>query len=119
MRPLTKPIILLAVLFFYAFLYWATKKCDDDCKKRGELSILLKKDRSYIYDVGRCYSGPYSGFNPDTLCVYVKDTIGVNWTLFADTACMYANSVGLARQIILVLNNAIYPPDTLARKQCP
>ena len=117
MRPLTKTITLFAVLIFYTFLYWATKTdiCDEDCLKRRELNQLLIKDRNYFYGVSRCYPG----YSTDTLCIYVNQTGGVNWSLFADTACKYANSVGLARQIILVLNNAIYPPDTLARKQCP
>jgi hypothetical protein len=117
MKTLTKSFILSAILIFYSFLYWATSvdKCGEDCVKQSQLSDLLTKNRSYVYGASRCYSG----YNADTLCVYVKDTTGINWNLFADTACLYASSVGFSRQTILVLNNAIYPPSTLARKQCP
>ena len=117
MRPLAKTVTLFAVLIFYTFLFWATKKeiCDEDCLKHRELNQLLIKDRNYFYGVSRCSPG----YSTDTLCIYAKQTAGVNWSLFADTVCMYANSVGLSRQMILIFNFGVYPADTLAKKLCP
>jgi hypothetical protein len=118
MKPLTKSLILLVVIGFYSLLYIATtppERCFEDCQKLSKLNDLLRKDRNYLYGVHRCTSR----YSLDTLCINVKDTTGVNWNLLADTVCLYAKSVGLSQQMVLVLNNAIYPPDTLARKKCP
>ena len=118
MKPLTKRLILFTVVAFYALLYVATKpaeRCFDDCQKLNDLDELLMKDRSYVYGVSRCLPV----YTDTLLCVGVKDTIGINWDLLADTICLYANSVGLSRQTILILNHQVYPPDTLARKKCP
>lgn len=118
MKPITKSLILFTVVAFYALLYVATRppeRCFDDCQKQIELNKLLRKDRTYVYGASRC-----SPVYTDTLlCVGVKDTIGINWNLLADTICLYANSVGLSGQTILILNHQVYPPDTLGRKKCP
>ena len=117
MKPITRSLILFTVVAFYALLYWATSvnKCNEDCQKQIELSALLAKNRTYVYGAWRCSLS----YNSDTLCVTLKDTVGVNWALLADTACLYANSVGLYHQKIFLIKNGVFPPDTVARKQCP
>lgn len=118
MKPLTKSLILVVVVMFYSLLYMATSiddKCDDLCQKISRLNTTLFKF-DYFYGANRCASSWAS----DTLCVRVKDTIGINWDRFADTVCLYANSVGLYQQkIFLIRNSTTSPPDTVARKQCP
>ena len=118
MKPLTKSLILLIVVAFYSFLYLATShpvNCEDDCQKLYGLDTTLSKKYNYFYGAQRCTYRQGS----DTLCIYVKDTVGINWDRFADTVCMYANSVGLYTQKIFLVNNRVNPPDTVARKQCP
>ena len=113
-----KSAILPLILIGYALLYIATKKntCFEDCQKINELNqALLQNRQSYFYGAGRC---TYRG-QSDTLCVSVKDTLGINWNLFADTVCLLATQKGLLRQKIFILKTGIYPPDTLARKVCP
>lgn len=117
MRPLTKSLVLFAVVAFYSLLYVATSReeCSEDCEKRVQLQDLLRNNRDYIFYVDRCGVT----YGTDTLCIGVVDTAGVNWDLLADTACTYANSVGLLRQTIFFLDLQVSPYDTLARKQCP
>jgi hypothetical protein len=117
MKPLTKSLILLAVVVFYAFLYWATsidRKCDEDCQRIYQLDTILLNKYRYLYTVNRCGRAP-----TDTLCVYVRDTSGINWDRFADTVCTYANSVGLRQQQLFIIRNTSFPADTVARKKCP
>lgn len=118
MKPLAKSLILFVAVAFYSFLYLATSyevKCEDDCQKTNELYRLLANNRKYVFSVSRCLPT----YSTDTLCIGVRDTTGINWTLFADTVCAYASSVNLPRQTIFILNKDVFPNDTLARKQCP
>jgi hypothetical protein len=119
MPPKAK-LLLACILGLYAFLYVATSyqaPCDGDCAVVEEVAIKLRKNReTYVYGAYRC------GFNrgTDTLCVYVKDTSGINWSLIADSTCFFANQVGLAQQKIFVLKSVPgLGIDTLARKNCP
>ena len=119
MKPLTKSFILLAIVVFYAFLYWATSVdkgylCDEDCQRVNQLDTLLLHRYTYLYSVNRCSRTP-----TDTLCVYVRDTTGINWDRFADTVCLYANSIGLRQQKLFIIRSISFQPDTVVRKQCP
>jgi hypothetical protein len=117
MRKL-KWLILPLILIVYAFLYIATTKnveCEGDCDKVYQTGKSLSNSRTYVLSTYRCTLPGVS----DTLCIYVKDTIGINWNLFADTVCIIATQQGLIRQKIFVLKNGTSPPDTLARKVCP
>ena len=112
-----KLFILPLILIAYAFLYLATSKdipCLADCEKIEKLNIALRQNReSYVHYANRCFR------QSDTLCIYVKDTLGINWNLFADTVCLLATQKDLLRQKIFILKTGRYPPDTLARKVCP
>lgn len=118
MRRINHFIILSICIIFYALLYIGTRKdpkCEEECQKLSALYTSLTLNRNYVYGVYRCTYRLVS----DSLCVYVKDTTGINWNLFADTVCIIATSSGLPRQKIFILNNMVFPPDTLARKDCP
>ena len=118
MKPLSKSLILFTVVAFYSILYLATSyevKCEGDCAKIYGLDTTLSKKYDYFHDVLRCTYSQGS----DTLCIYVKDTTGINWDRFADTVCLYANIAGLYQQEIFIIKNGVWPPDTVARKQCP
>ncbi len=118
MKLKTKRLILPAVLVIYAALYVATSypaQCSEDCMKINQLDTTLAGKFTYYYGAYRC---TYFA-NTDTLCIYVKDSTGINWNNFADTVCIYANSVGLYNQKLFVLRYNVFPPDTLARKNCP
>ena len=111
-------LILSLTLLFYSVIYLATSKelpFGEDSAKLYGLDTTLSKKYDYFYGAQRCTYRQDS----DTLCIYVKDTVGINWDRFADTVCMYANSIGLYRQKIFLVNNRVNPPDTVARKQCP
>lgn len=111
-------LILSLTLLFYSLIYLATSKvlpCEGDCEKTYGLDTTLRNKYSYFHGVFRCGRT----YSTDTLCIYVKDTTGINWDLFSDTVCMYAKSVGLSHQLLLIMNNGVLPPDTLARKSCP
>jgi hypothetical protein len=113
-----KSILLFLILGFYSVLYIATKyaePCDGDCAKVQTVSDNLRQNRSYVIWASRCGYHSIS----DTLCVYVKDTIGINWNLLADTACLYSSQAGLTQQKIFIIKNFSSPIDTLARKVCP
>ena len=103
-----KSLILPLILIGYALLYMATKvasPCLEDCQKISELNqALLQNRQSYCYGAGRC---TYRG-QSDTLCVSVKDTLGINWNLFADTVCLLATQKGLVRQKIFILKLRYY-----------
>jgi hypothetical protein len=119
MRKL-KWVILPLILGGYSLLYMATsyeKECIGECDKLLHLHETLSSNREhYFYGVHRC---TYPQQSSDTLCVYVKDTLGIDWNLFADTVCQAATNNGLPGQSIFILNQSIFPPDTLARKVCP
>lgn len=119
MKPLTKGLILLVVVVFYSLIYIASsppEKCDDSCQKLYRLDTTLINRYNYVYGSFRCTYRQ----NSDTLCIYVRDTTGINWDRLADTVCSFANSVGLYQQkIFLIKNRMASPPDTVARKQCP
>jgi hypothetical protein len=111
-------LLLFSVLLGYAFLYIATSyqpRCEDDCEKISNVSQALSGTRPYVFTVRRCTNQAVS----DTLCIFVRDTAGINWSLFADTACMTATQYGLPRQKILVINVEVSPYDTVATKICP
>lgn len=119
MTGVIKKLFLPLICIVYALLYMATSvpdRCYEDCQKINELNEALRVNRSaYFYGSGRC---TYSG-QSDTLCVSVKDTLGINWNLFADTVCSIATQKGLLRQKIFIIAGGAFPPDTLARKECP
>jgi hypothetical protein len=111
-------LLFAVILFGYAFLYIATSyaaKCEDDCEKTSNTYQELVQTRPYVYSVRRCTNQAVS----DTLCVYVRDTTGINWSLFADTACMVATQQGLPRQKIYVIKAGSLIHDTVAFKICP
>lgn len=113
-----KLLILSLILIIYASLYIATSKdvpCEGDCEKLSQITYALSNSRTYVFGVYRCTQPRIS----DSLCVYVKDTLGINWNLFADTVCIIATQHGLLQQKIFVLKTGTSPPDTLARKICP
>lgn len=111
-------LILSLILIVYASLYIATSKdvpCEGDCDKVYQTGKSLSNSRTYVLSTNRCtLPGVF-----DTLCIYVKDTIGINWNLFADTACIIATQHGLLQQKIFVLKIGTSPPDTLVKKVCP
>jgi hypothetical protein len=114
-----KWFILVVVLGCYAFLYIATKPntCFEDCEKVGELSEALRQNREiYFFGAYRC---GYMQTTSDSLCIIVKDTLGIDWNLFADTVCEKATSKGLLHQKVFIFKSGTYPMDTLARKVCP
>lgn len=114
-----KLLLLLAICVFYSFLFIATKPnvpCDDDCEKINAVDSRLRTTREgYIFAVGRCSYKRIS----DSLCVYVRDTTGINWNLLADTVCMIATENGLPPQKVLIMKVGTSPLDTLVKKQCP
>lgn len=113
-----KFIILGLILILYGALHIATSyqvPCEDDCEKVGTFSNDLRKNRDYVYGVYRCTNVAVS----DTLCVYVKDTIGVNWNLLADTACVLATQKGLQQQKLFLIRNGNSIRDTILVRQCP
>lgn len=110
--------ILFFILLGYALLHIATKynyPCEDDCARVNEFSNELSSSRDYVYGAYRCSRVAVS----DTLCVYVKDTIGINWSLLADTACNIATQKGLQRQKLFFINNVNSIRDTILVRQCP
>jgi len=115
-----KYVFLSLILLTYALLYIATSyppnfTCDTDCERMIGLDTTLRKNRDYVYTANRCYQ-PAS----DSICVTVKDTIGIDWNLLADTICQIATSKGLLQQNIFILKtNSTGIPDTVVKKQCP
>ncbi len=116
-----KKLIFFAILFCYSFLYIATSRpfvCpDDDCEKMAGFQEALRNGReSYVINAYRCSFNRIS----DTICVYVRDTSGINWNLLADTACNIATQKGLLQQKIFLLKlGQVSPVDTVVRRQCP
>lgn len=111
-------LLLPVILLGYAFLYIATSystPCVDDCEKTSKTYQALSATRNYVFGVVRCTNQAAT----DTLCIYVKDTSGINWGLFADTACMVATQQGLLRQKIFVIKTGTMAPDTVATRNCP
>lgn len=112
-----RKLLFFGILFCYAFMYIATTKqplCVGDCEKVRSVRIAYKS-KNYVVAVERCSFPRVS----DTLCIYVKDTTGVDWNHLADTTCIIATQQGLLQQKILILKNGTVPFDTLARKICP
>ncbi len=112
-------IVLTLILASYSLLYIATSKkfpCDSDCEAMQTLDSLVRDNREYVYYAGRC-NRPVAS---DSICVWVKDTSGIDWNLLADTVCQMANSRGMLQQKIFVLKaSSTGIPDTVAKKQCP
>jgi hypothetical protein len=110
---------LFSILTFYAALHIATSyqpRCDDDCEKVYRIEDKVKNNRPYVSYVERCTHQPHS----DTICVVITDTITtVNWRQLADSTCYFANSEGLTGQKVFIIRRTNFPPDTLARVQCP
>jgi hypothetical protein len=114
-----KYITLTVILLSFSFLYIATSylgRCDDNCERLYKIDSTIRHNRDYVIFANRCFN--YSQAS-DTLCVYVKDTSGINWNLLADTVCSVATQNGLARQKVFIIKNTLTPPDTVARKICP
>jgi len=112
-----KVLLLPLILISYALLYIATTKvfiCNEDCNNVMRVDTTLTRRYNYVWNVARCGANVVT----DTLCIYVKDTAGINWDLFADTTCQVATQVGLSRQKIFIIK-ATTPFDTLVKKQCP
>ncbi len=110
-------LVLLVCLVFYAGLYIATSKqyiCEGDCEKLIKITEVLQANKSYVYGASRCTGRQGS----DTLCVYVQDTIGIDWNNLADTTCHIAQENGLFQQKVFVIKNGTFPNDTVARKIC-
>jgi hypothetical protein len=113
-----KYLTLSLILIAFSLLYLATSyqvPCEDDCAKVYSVDTTMSRNRDYVFWVSRCSGTQQS----DSLCVYVKDTIGINWNLLADTVCAVATQNGLARQKIFIIKTNVTPPDTVARKICP
>lgn len=111
-------LLLPIIVLLYAALYIATSysvPCEGDCEKVSKVGDVLRNAKSYVYGAFRCTYLQGS----DTLCIYVKDTIGVDWSRLADTTCFIAQENGLLQQKIFVVKNAVFPNDTVARKICP
>jgi len=114
-----KNLLFVVILLSYSLLYIATSyqvPCEEDCEKMDNFNTAIRNGRDgYVLWSYRCGPNP----NTDTICVFVKDTLGVNWNLLADTACIIATQKGLLQQKILIIKNFSSPVDTLARKSCP
>lgn len=113
-----KLLLLPVILLGYSLLYIATSyhaPCEGDCEKTTKVSQSLRENRPYVNNVYRCTYQP----NSDTLCIYVNDTTGIDWNLFADTVCMTATQYGLPQQKIFVLKFSGAAYDTVAKKVCP
>jgi hypothetical protein len=113
-----KHFLLVLILSVYAGLYIATstpESCDTYCEKILLINQQLSKNRPYFQNAYRCTNRQGS----DTICLYVRDTSGIDWNLFADTACMTFSNYGLPGQKIFILKTGTTPPDTLAKKICP
>jgi hypothetical protein len=111
-------LLLFTILGFYAALHIATSyqpRCDGDCEKIENINAKLSANHPYVRYVQRCTYRSVS----DTICVYVRDTIGINWNLLADSTCYFANREGLPRQKVFVIRQTNFPADTLVRMQCP
>ncbi len=109
-------VVLLLITVVYAFLFMATKRvlpCEGDCEKVSLADSRLRSGReSYILAVDRCLTYRVN----DSLCIYVRDTTGIDWERLADTVCMTTTMVGLANQKIYIIKPG---PDTVARRTCP
>jgi hypothetical protein len=118
-RKKTGWLILALVVLSYTFMYTQSDRfaCNDDCEKINSLNTALHANRNYVSYVLRCGQNPVS----DTLCLWVKDTTGIDWNLFADTACLLATQNGLYKQkfFIITYDTSTLIVDTLVRKQCP
>ncbi len=111
-------LIFVLIFVVYSALHIATSyqaPCIDDCEKVSDFSKALTTNRDYVYGAYRCTNAAIS----DTLCVQVKDTIGINWNLLADTACILATQNGLPRQKLFFIRNSNAVRDTILVKQCP
>ncbi len=110
--------LFLLIVAAYSFLYLATSyhvPCEGDCEKVSVVHQKIRNNReSYVYSVNRCSRNLVS----DTLCVYVKDTVGIDWNFLADSTCYFATQAGLPRQKIFILKSG-FPTDTLVIRQCP
>jgi hypothetical protein len=91
--------------------------CEGDCEKVQNFYTAIKNKRPYVLSVYRC---SYQSLS-DSLCVYVRDSNGVDWNLLADTACQIATQNGLPQQKIFILqaDTSTTLIDTVVRKQCP
>ncbi len=102
--------MLASVILFYAFIYLATSKVvpvSEFCAKANTAGGLIK--RSYVYGAGCC--------GDTAFCINVKDTIGVDWDLLADTACIYLHTQGLDHYRVFIIRNTA-TSDTLINKKC-
>lgn len=107
-----KWLTFIAIVVFYCALAIATDRlpqCNDVCMKVYGVDTLLRKKTYVFWD---------SRTNDTSFCVYVKDTTGINWNLLADTTCIIMNSQGLNHFHVFIIQNMIYPPDTVANKKC-
>lgn len=111
-------LLLPIIVLLYAALYIATSysvPCEGDCEKVSKITEKLRTNKSYVYGAFRCTYLQGS----DTLCIYVQDTIGIDWNHLADTTCLLAQENGLFQQKVFVIKNGTFPNDTVARKICP
>ncbi len=95
----------------------ATSVPDKDCIPCNQLSTLYQKlsvNKRYITQVNSC-----SRQNTvDTICVSVMDTTGVNWAALADTACIYSKQQNMPTRVVYIINDNVFPRDTLASVVC-
>jgi predicted 3-demethylubiquinone-9 3-methyltransferase (glyoxalase superfamily) len=111
-------LFLALILISYSLLYIATSidRCDANCERISAVDTLLKKNRDYVYYTSRCNWSAAS----DSICVWVKDTSGIDWNLLADTVCQIATVNGLLQQKVFILKSTTTGfPDTVVKKQCP
>ncbi|MBN8689020.1 MAG: hypothetical protein J0M10_18565 [Chitinophagales bacterium] len=113
---LFKPLLLPLILVLFSFLYMATsvdKSCTTlDCQQFSMIADEVRSGRDWVQQVNRCRGAA-------DICVYVKDTTGINWDLFADTVCQIATAEGLLNQTVYVLAGNQTGVITHVVKQCP
>lgn len=113
-----KILIFPFIIVLYGLIYVATsveKECLGDCETMMLFNEALRENRNYVHGASKC--GRSAG--SDTLCINVKDSIGINWNLLADTACMLATQKGLLRQKLFLIRTVNSIRDTILFKQCP
>ena len=115
----SKYLFLFGIVIFFAFILIATKKnfpCEGDCQIVHDLNNAISQNRTdYFIGLSRFRYGQVN----DTLCVHVKDTLGINWSNFADTICQVATQYGLLQQKLIITSSNMGQLDTLLIKNCP
>lgn len=105
----------LELYFFYAFLYYECTppdrgqyNCDEVCEKFQNISMHILKDSTVLMAI-QCSTSQY--------CITVKDSITLDWTALADSACTYIKNEGLQNYNVNIIG--YYNQDTLINQKCP